>query len=112
MTLINELLIEYFGSVLDGMGLMSTDWHAKPVSKYPCHRLIDHKRFLLHPRHFQAKNIPIFMAVQKASTLVVTLPGTPHFGFNAGINFATAREFATVDWVKTYIGKDPCPKFP
>jgi hypothetical protein len=101
------------------MGLMSPDWSEDMNSsvldemgiesggaKYPCHRLIDHKKFLLHPRYFQERNIPIFMAVQKPSTLVVTLPGTPHFGFNTGLNYASAREFSTVEWVKNFIGKN------
>jgi hypothetical protein len=72
-----------------------------------CEQLIHHKLFVAHPRHFNGvplSYIPFSYVVQRENQIVVTLPNAPHMGFNCGPNVAVARNFATVQWVRQFIG--------
>lgn len=53
-----------------------------------------------NPNLLKDYNVPIYKAVQEAGQFIVTFPRSYHSGFNQGINFAEAVNFAPHDWLK------------
>jgi len=64
-----------------------------------CPHAAMHKRYLVHPDVLRdVHGIPVSRIVQQPGDLVVTAPGTFHFGFNAGPNLAEATNLAWANW--------------
>lgn len=68
-----------------------------------CRNILCHKSAILPDTVFESleasAGIKITRVVQKKGQGVVTFPGTPHFGFNHGINVAEAVNFGTRSWI-------------
>ena len=65
-----------------------------------CPHAAMHKRYLVHPEVLRTVHgIPVSRVVQRPGDLVITAPGTFHFGFNAGPNLAEATNLAWRDWL-------------
>lgn len=52
-----------------------------------------------NPNFLMKQGVPIYRTDQHAGEFVVTFPRSYHAGFNQGLNFAEAVNFATSDWM-------------
>lgn len=64
-----------------------------------CPHAAMHKRYLVHPDVLRVVHgIPVSRIVQRPGDLIITAPGTFHFGYNAGPNLAEATNIAWANW--------------
>ena len=61
--------------------------------------LLHHMTTALNPRFLIDKGVPVYSCHQNAGEFVVTFPRAYHAGYNEGLNFAEAVNFAPPDWV-------------
>lgn len=61
--------------------------------------LLHHMTTSLNPKFLSDKGINVYTVQQNAGEFVVTFPRAYHSGFNEGLNFAEAVNFAPPDWV-------------
>ncbi|KAJ1949018.1 hypothetical protein FBU59_001331, partial [Linderina macrospora] len=54
---------------------------------------------MLSPKVLVDRNVDVFTVDQRAGEFVVTFPQSYHSGFNQGLNFNEAVNFATADWM-------------
>ena len=64
-----------------------------PVDYKTCNRFQSHKIIFLDPRVVVSWNIPVFRIIQKAGDIVVTWPGSYHWGWNMGVNTSMAINY-------------------
>lgn len=68
-------------------------------SRRECPEYLRHKRSLMSPKILKKFGIPFTSTVQYPGDVIVTFPGSYHFGFNAGFNIAEATNFAVPEWI-------------
>lgn len=61
--------------------------------------LLHHLVTTCNPNKLIAEGVPIYRTNQEEGQFVVTFPRSYHAGFNQGLNFAEAVNFATYDWL-------------
>ncbi|CAD6195148.1 unnamed protein product [Caenorhabditis auriculariae] len=61
--------------------------------------LFHHMTTAVNPALLRKQGVPVHMVRQNAGEFVVTFPRAYHAGFNEGVNFAEAVNFAPVDWL-------------
>lgn len=64
-----------------------------------CSEFLRHKRSLLSPSILQKAGISYTTMVQRAGDIMITFPGSYHFGFNTGFNVAESTNFAVPEWI-------------
>jgi jumonji domain-containing protein 2 len=64
-----------------------------------CKEFLRHKRSLLSPSLLNKAGISYTTQVQRAGDIIITFPGSYHFGFNTGFNCAESTNFAVPEWV-------------
>lgn len=64
-----------------------------------CKEFLRHKRSLLSPSLLTKAGISYTTQVQRAGDIIITFPGSYHFGFNTGFNCAESTNFAVPEWV-------------
>mmetsp|Transcript_29395 Transcript_29395/g.44866 ORF Transcript_29395/g.44866 Transcript_29395/m.44866 type:complete len:726 (-) Transcript_29395:250-2427(-) len=64
-----------------------------------CSEFLRHKRSLLSPNILTKAGISYTTQVQRQGDIVITFPGSYHFGFNTGFNCAESTNFAVPEWV-------------
>jgi len=64
-----------------------------------CPEFLRHKRSLLSPSLLQKAGISYTTMVQRPGDIIITFPGSYHFGFNTGFNCAESTNFAVPEWV-------------
>lgn len=64
-----------------------------------CPEFLRHKRSLLSPSLLTKAGISYTTQVQRAGDIIITFPGSYHFGFNTGFNCAESTNFAVPEWV-------------
>lgn len=64
-----------------------------------CKEFLRHKRSLLSPSLLSKAGISYTTQVQRAGDIIITFPGSYHFGFNTGFNCAESTNFAVPEWV-------------
>uniref|UniRef100_A0A6V7TRY4 [histone H3]-trimethyl-L-lysine(4) demethylase n=1 Tax=Meloidogyne enterolobii TaxID=390850 RepID=A0A6V7TRY4_MELEN len=62
--------------------------------------LLHHMTTALNPRFLIDKGVPVYSCHQNAGEFVVTFPRAYHAGYNEGLNFAEAVNFAPPDWLR------------
>lgn len=62
--------------------------------------LLHHMTTALNPRFLIEKGVPVYSCHQNAGEFVVTFPRAYHAGYNEGLNFAEAVNFAPPDWLR------------
>jgi len=68
-------------------------------SPQTCPEFMRHKRCLLSPAVLKKAGIRYQTCIQYPGEAVLTMPGSFHFGFNAGFNVAEATNFAVPEWL-------------
>jgi jumonji domain-containing protein 2 len=68
-------------------------------AKTGCPEYLRHKRCLISPAILKKSGIPFTRMVQYPGDVMITFPGSYHFGFNTGFNIAEATNFAVPEWV-------------
>jgi hypothetical protein len=68
-------------------------------AKTQCPEYMRHKRCLISPGKLKKAGIRFTKAVQYPGDVMVTFPGSYHFGFNTGFNVAEATNFAVPEWM-------------
>ncbi|KAI8615691.1 hypothetical protein BC830DRAFT_1218369 [Chytriomyces sp. MP71] len=61
--------------------------------------LLFHLTTIISPRHLQENMVKVCSVDQRAGEFVVTFPRAYHAGFNQGLNFAEAVNFALPNWL-------------
>lgn len=64
-----------------------------------CDEFLRHKRSLVSPNILTKAGISYTTQVQRAGDIMITFPGSYHFGFNTGFNCAESTNFAVPEWV-------------
>ena len=64
-----------------------------------CNEFLRHKRSLISPQLLTKAGISYTTQVQRAGDIMITFPGSYHFGFNTGFNCAESTNFAVPEWV-------------
>lgn len=64
-----------------------------------CREFLRHKRYLLSPAILKKAGIQYTTQIQRAGDVIITFPGSYHFGFNTGFNVAESTNFAVPEWV-------------
>lgn len=64
-----------------------------------CKEFLRHKRSLMSPNLLKKHGISFTTQVQRAGDIIITFPGSYHFGFNTGFNCAESTNFAVPEWV-------------
>jgi len=64
-----------------------------------CNEFLRHKRSLISPHLLTKAGISYTTQVQRAGDIMITFPGSYHFGFNTGFNCAESTNFAVPEWV-------------
>ena len=65
-----------------------------------CNNIFRHKDYIVTREFLHSNDINYTVLQQNAGEFIVTLPGAYHEGFNLGLNYAEATNFATKEWVK------------
>ena len=65
-----------------------------------CANIMRHKDYIVTREFLQLNKINYKVLQQYAGEFIVTFPCAFHQGFNLGINFAEATNFATAHWLK------------
>lgn len=61
--------------------------------------LFHHMTTAANPALLRSMGVPIYSVHQNAGEFVITFPRAYHAGFNEGLNFAEAVNFAPIDWL-------------
>lgn len=61
--------------------------------------LFHHMTTAANPSLLRSMGVPIYAVHQNAGEFVITFPRAYHAGFNEGLNFAEAVNFAPIDWL-------------
>ena len=69
------------------------------TSSSQCPQFLRHKRCLLSPNILNKAGISYTTQVQRAGDIIITFPGSYHFGFNTGFNCAESTNFAVPEWI-------------
>jgi len=88
----------YYGAVV---AALTAEFAHAPGGKQVtgCPQAPMHKRFLLHPDILRSVHgIPVSRVVQRPGDLMITAPGTFHWGYNSGVNLAEATNLAWDSW--------------
>ena len=64
-----------------------------------CNEFLRHKRSLVSPNILTKAGISYTTQVQRAGDIMITFPGSYHFGFNTGFNCAESTNFAVPEWI-------------
>ena len=64
-----------------------------------CKEFLRHKRSLVSPSVLTRAGIEFTTQVQRAGDIIITYPGSYHFGFNTGFNVAESTNFAVPEWI-------------
>eukprot|EP00551_Chaetoceros_affinis_P005460 CAMPEP_0203668398 /NCGR_PEP_ID=MMETSP0090-20130426/5032_1 /ASSEMBLY_ACC=CAM_ASM_001088 /TAXON_ID=426623 /ORGANISM="Chaetoceros affinis, Strain CCMP159" /LENGTH=1263 /DNA_ID=CAMNT_0050532819 /DNA_START=148 /DNA_END=3939 /DNA_ORIENTATION=+ len=64
-----------------------------------CKEFLRHKRSLVSPSILTKAGIEYTTQVQRAGDIMITYPGSYHFGFNTGFNVAESTNFAVPEWI-------------
>jgi len=64
-----------------------------------CPQFLRHKSHLLSPSIITKAGISYTTQVQRAGDIIITFPGSYHFGFNTGFNIAESTNFAFPEWI-------------
>jgi len=64
-----------------------------------CPQFLRHKSHLLSPSIISKAGISYTTQVQRAGDVIITFPGSYHFGFNTGFNCAESTNFAFPEWI-------------
>lgn len=64
-----------------------------------CPQFLRHKSHLLSPSIITKAGISYTTQVQRAGDVIITFPGSYHFGFNTGFNCAESTNFAFPEWI-------------
>jgi len=64
-----------------------------------CKEFLRHKRSLVSPNILTKAGIEYTTHVQRAGDIMITYPGSYHFGFNTGFNVAESTNFAIPEWI-------------
>ena len=70
-----------------------------PTAAAECPEFLRHKMYLLSPSTLTRAGIGYTTMVQRVGDVVVTFPGSYHFGFNTGFNVAESTNFAVPEWM-------------
>ena len=64
-----------------------------------CSEFLRHKSQLISPLLLKKAGIKYKTQVQRAGDVIITFPGSYHFGFNTGFNVAESTNFAVPEWI-------------
>jgi len=64
-----------------------------------CPQFLRHKSHLISPSIITKAGISYTTQVQRAGDVIITFPGSYHFGFNTGFNCAESTNFAFPEWI-------------
>lgn len=64
-----------------------------------CTEFLRHKSQLISPQYLKKAGIKYKTQVQRAGDIIITFPGSYHFGFNTGFNVAESTNFAVPEWI-------------
>jgi len=64
-----------------------------------CKEFLRHKRSLVSPSILTKAGIEYTTQVQRPGDIIITYPGSYHFGFNTGFNIAESTNFAVPEWI-------------
>lgn len=73
-----------------------------------CPEFLRHKRYLLSPAILKKAGIKYKTQIQRAGDVVITFPGSYHFGFNTGFNIAESTNFGVPEWVPMGFSAQVC----
>jgi len=65
-----------------------------------CPQFLRHKSHLISPSILTKAGISYTTQVQRAGDIIITFPGSYHFGFNTGFNCAESTNFAFPEWIQ------------
>lgn len=65
--------------------------------------LLHHMTTSLNPHFLLDNGIQVTSVQQNAGEFVITFPRAYHAGYNEGLNFAEAVNFAPPDWVNIFV---------
>ena len=68
--------------------------------KVRCENIMRHKDYLVTPEFLSKHNIKFTVYHQNAGEFMITFPRGYHQGFNLGLNFAEATNYANQRWVE------------
>jgi jumonji domain-containing protein 2 len=63
---------------------------------------------MLSPSVLKKEGIGYSCQIQRAGDVMITFPGSYHFGFNTGFNVAESTNFAVPEWVPTGVAAGVC----
>lgn len=66
--------------------------------------LLHHMTVAVNPNLLASRGVDVYTVHQEPGEFVITFPRAYHAGFNAGLNFAEAVNFAPIDWLS--MGRD------
>ena len=83
---------------------------APKVSKQykKCENIFRHKEFVVTPKFLDDHEIEHTIIFQNEGEFVVTFPRGYHMGWNLGLNFAEATNFANKDWIPFGLAAKQC----
>jgi len=73
-----------------------------------CSEFLRHKQYLLSPNILKKAGIGYTTQVQRAGDIIITFPGSYHFGFNTGYNVAESTNFAVPEWIPMGLNAGVC----
>lgn len=74
--------------------------NSKDKKSAKCDNLLRHKDFIFTPEFLSIHKIQHTVIEQNAGEFVLTLPRSYHQGFNLGVNFAEATNYANRQWLQ------------
>ena len=73
-----------------------------------CSMPLRHKNSMFTPETLRNYGIPAQRVVHIPNTIMIVAPGAYHQGFNSGLNFASAINYASPSWIPFGLKSRPC----